>query len=269
MKRDIRLETLGFRLQTSIQLAALLLAALPSFALTEGNPYSAISGRNTFALKPPAVAPPTNVLPPTPAPNVSLQGISTILGRAQALLKVKIAPKPPEAAKEMSLVMDIGQREGDVEVLAIDANDGSVRLNNQGSIVTLNIKDGDKPIAGPVIPSVTPLLPGMANLPSGIPTQSLPPAFTLSNKAAGTGLPGILPSPVPTRPLRPTAPGAASTAPAGGLTSSSTAQSSYNPPNSGLSVDEQVAILAVQHKAQEGNTSGPPLPPIPSQYLVK
>ena len=155
-------------------LCAWLVSSATAFALTEANPYSAIIGRNTFALKPPA--PPVGPItaPPTPPPNVSLQGISTILGRAQALLKVKIAPKPPEVAKELSLVMDVGQREGDVEVLSIDPASGTVNLSNQGTPLTLNIKDADKPGAGPAIAAIQPA----ANIP-GISPSLPPPAQTV------------------------------------------------------------------------------------------
>jgi len=174
-------------------LCAWLVSPPSALALTDANPYSAIVGRNTFALKPPA--PPAGPLttPPAPPPNISLQGISTILGRAQALLKVKIAPKPPEPAKEQSLVMDVGQREGDVEVLSIDPITGTVNLSNQGAPLTLNIKDADKPIAGPAIANT---VQPIANLP-GI-SPSLPPPPQVVPAAADVGNKPM----VPTRPLR-------------------------------------------------------------------
>lgn len=195
MKRHIRLETLGIRHQTSIQVAALLFLAFSSFALTENNPYSAISGRNTFALKPPPPLNPVNVLPPPPPPNITLQGISTILGRAQVLLKVKIAPKPPEAAKELSLVMDVGQREGEVEVMEIDAANGAVKIRNQGTELSLNMKDNaDKPLGGPAMPAF-PIVPAMT-IP-GLAPMTPPPAQVLPT------VPGVAaPAMIPTRPVR-------------------------------------------------------------------
>lgn len=278
MKRAFRLETLGIRLPVTL-LSAIVLSAAVANALTEANPYTAIVGRNTFALKPPP-PPASPVAPPAaPPPNISLQGISTILGRAQALLKVKIAPKPPDPAKELSLVMDVGQREGDVEVLSIDPATGTVNLSNQGSPLTLNIKDGDKPTAGPAVTS-PPALPGVPGLPgaapnplTAIPTQNLPPSMMPPNKAAG-GTTTVTPigagSALPTRPLR----GGSSAAgaglnPAGGLGAAGNTQSSYQPPNTGLSVDEQMAILAVQHKANENSPTGLPLPPLPARYQIK
>ncbi len=275
MKRAFRNLTSDLRLL--MLSSAILLSTATAPALTDGNPYSTIVGRNTFALKPPP--PPAGpVAPPAaPPPNVSLQGISTILGRAQALLKVKIAPKPPDAGKELSLVMDVGQREGDVEVLSIDPATGTVNLSNQGSPLTLNIKDADKPAAGPAI-AVAAGLPGVPganpNLLNTIPTQSLPPNMMPPNKSAGSGT-SITPigagSAVPTRPLRggTTPAGAAASNPAGGLTGSGNTQSSYQPPDSGLSLDEKMAVLAVQHKINETSPSAVPLPPMPTRYQIK
>ena len=241
--------------------------------MTEANPYAAIVGRNTFALKPPAPASTTVAPVATPPPNVSLQGISTILGRAQALLKVKIAPKPPEAAKELSLVLDVGQREGDVEVLAIDPAAGTVSLSNQGTPLTLNIKDADKPAAGPAVAAAAglPGLPGTNPNPlSAIPTQSLPPSPNPQTKPATGGGTSVTPIGSPSVPTRPLRGGSAATAnPASGLGTAGTTSSSYQPPNSGLSVDEQMAVLAVQHKANENSPNALPLPPLPAKYQVK
>ena len=275
MKRAFRLETLGIRLQTTL-LSTILLSAATATALTEANPYSTIIGRNTFALKPPAPPAGPITAPPAPPPNVSLQGISTILGRAQALLKVKIGPKPPDAAKELSLVMDVGQREGDVEVLSIDPATGTVNLSNQGNPLTLNIKDAEKPMAGPAVTvaSGLPGLPGVIPNPlNTIPTQSLPPSMNMPNRPAGGGT-SVTPiggPAVPTRPLRggTTATGSAASNPAGGLATSGNTQSSYQPPDSGLSLDEKMAVLTVQHKINETSPSAVPPPPIPPRYQIK
>lgn len=135
-------------------------------AVVDSSPYAAIAGRNSFALKPPA--PPAAVVTPvTPPSGIELQGISTILGRPQVLLKIKVPPRPPEPAKDKSVVLDIGQREGDVEVLSIDNVAGIVSLKNQGSPLTLNMKDNAaKPAAGPALPPPSLLPPPPANLPA-------------------------------------------------------------------------------------------------------
>ena len=174
---------------------SLMLIVISCNALTSDNPYSTIFSRNVFALKPPQpVLPPTIALVVVPA-GIDLQGFTTILGRPQVLLKVKIPPRPPEPAKDQFMVMDVGQREGDVEVLEIDAYAGVVKIRNQGNLLTLTLKEnGLKPAEGPAIPVAAnlgvPKIPGFApsNIPSvngnvnaapslGVPqSQSLPPA---------------------------------------------------------------------------------------------
>src|SRR5205809_7292897 len=66
---------------------------------TQGNPYQAIVGRNVFSFKPPPPPPPPedphNKNPP---PTIKLQGVQTILGRRQLLLKVPA--KPPGQPKD-------------------------------------------------------------------------------------------------------------------------------------------------------------------------
>jgi hypothetical protein len=186
-------------LRLVVLLLILLLVAFTSatFAATEGNPYTAIVGRNTFALKPPPPPPnpEANKPPPQPA-NISLQGISTILGRPQVLLKVKVPAKPPEGPKELSLVMDVGQREGEVEILEIDAAAGTVKINNAGTILPMNMKDNaDKPATGAAPPATPVPQPGAPSVPQ---PPAVPNAGVSVTTVGGAG------SGVPTRPIRST-----------------------------------------------------------------
>ncbi|MGC3958704.1 MAG: hypothetical protein QM813_12425 [Verrucomicrobiota bacterium] len=169
MKRAVRMPLEGCR-SLVLASASLVLSVVSCCALTEANPYAAIAGRNVFALKPPTPVTPINTAPPVAASGVELQGFTTILGRPQVLLKLKIPPRPPEPAKDRSLVMDQGQREGEVEVLEIDAYAGTVKLKNQGSVTSLNLKDNAaKPTPGAALP-----LPSPVGAPGGVP-GSLPP----------------------------------------------------------------------------------------------
>ena len=166
--------------------------------------------------------------------------------------------------------MDVGQREGDVEVLSIDPATGTVNLSNQGSPLTLNIKDADKPAAGPAMPVAAVGAMGGSAIPT-IPNMGVPPPQVVPNRpAGGTVLPGIG-SPVPTRPMRAgaAAPNNATANPVGGLSGSGNTQSSYQPPDSDLSLDEKMAVLTVQHKINETSPSAVPLPPIPPRYQIK
>jgi len=167
MKCNFEIPGCGFKFVVS----ALCAVAVTASALTE-NPYDGIVGRNAFALKPPT--PPASTAPaPVAPPGVELQGLTTILGRPQVLLKIKLIAHAPEPAKDQSVVLDVGQREGDVEVLAIDMAQGAVRLRNQGSELSLNMKDNaSKPVAGPALPGVSPMpQPGMMPAAGG----SVPP----------------------------------------------------------------------------------------------
>jgi hypothetical protein len=186
-----RLQVAGGRLPAKLA-GSILALALPAAALTSDNPYAAIVTRNAFALNPPAPvtnAPAGPVIPPS---DIEFRGLSTLLGRPQALINVKSKPKPPETPKDRSLVMDIGQREGEVELLEINMGEGSVKLRNQGNVVTLNLKDNSpKPQAAAGLPTVAPA----AGMPGGVPVPSLgrPALPTPGGVPAPASMPGINP----------------------------------------------------------------------------
>jgi len=159
------------RASAHLVFSGVLLVALVIPTVGGINPYSGIVQRNGFGLKPP-VNPADLVKPPPPVvADIKLQGITTILGRKQVLMKVKVPAKPPEPARDESLVLIEGQREGEVEVMEINPDDGTVKINNGGSILALNMKDhGDKPLPGatPPGPAGTPPV-GSVQLPSPSP----------------------------------------------------------------------------------------------------
>lgn len=186
-------------------------AARAVTAESQSNPYQSIVDRNVFALKPPPPPPDPEATKPPPV-KITLTGITTIFGDKRALMKSPAPPgKPGEPAKpELSYILTVGQREGDIEVLDIDEVGGNVKLRNGGIEVTLNIdKDGPKlaPSAAqvPGMPGGIPSLPGAGRTitPPGNPgfmmptrTLRLPPAGAAANNgamsAAGTGVvPGI------------------------------------------------------------------------------
>ncbi len=129
--------------------------------------FDSIPNRNVFGLKPP----PQNTISNTPpvVPKLILQGITTILGNKRVLLKeeppAQPGAKPAAPGKELSMILTEGQREGSVEVLEIDENAGSVKVNNSGTIMTLTFeKDGPKLPSTPA-PGNTSGIP--VNLPGG------------------------------------------------------------------------------------------------------
>src|SRR5690349_11660904 len=109
----------------SLVLTSTVQAAVNEEAPSTGNPYNVIIERNIFDLREPTPPPstqPTN----TPPPNVKLTGITTILGKKQALFMVQepaMPGKPP--SKEESYIIVEGQRQGVIEVVEINLNQKS------------------------------------------------------------------------------------------------------------------------------------------------
>jgi hypothetical protein len=120
-----------------------------------GNPYLVITGRNVFDLRPKQTEVPAK--PEVPLPKVTPLGITTILPGKRALLKLSFPSRPPEPAKEVSCILAVGQREGPIEVLAIDETAASIKLNNSGTIMVLTLdRDSPRPQASPPPPGPPP-----------------------------------------------------------------------------------------------------------------
>src|SRR5437867_2251257 len=114
--------------------------------------YQTIPEKNIFRLKEPAVEQPAKPEPPVALPKVCLTGSTTIFGNKMALFRVQYPGRPGEPAKEESLVLAEGQRDGGIEVLGVDEVRKEVRVNNSGTEMTLNFeKDGVKPAAGSAV----------------------------------------------------------------------------------------------------------------------
>ena len=156
-----------------------------------GNPYDAIVSRNVFGLKPPA--PPAPPPPPAAAaPTIKLLGITTILGRAQVMLKVSTAARPPEPAKEQSYLMREGQGEDDIEVMEIDALAGTVKLKNRDLVQSLSMKeDSLSPTPGATLPATAVPPPPASPLIPGRPAPAAAPAIPVNTggSAASRTLP--------------------------------------------------------------------------------
>jgi len=130
--------------------------------------YHSIPDRNVFGLRPPPeAAGPTN--PPVVLPKITLTGITTILGNKRALMKVAPKGMKPGDPKELSMILTEGQREGDIEVLQIDENRGTVKVNNSGTEMLLTFeKDGAK------LPQTPAPRPGIPPAPTALPTAPQP-----------------------------------------------------------------------------------------------
>ena len=110
--------------------SVLLFATCVTVAATESqsNPYHAIADRNVFRLTTPREIRP----PPPPPPAITLQGISVLPDRQQVCFKVVASLKPGEPPREVSLVLSVGERQGEIEVIEINARAATVRFCNHG-----------------------------------------------------------------------------------------------------------------------------------------
>jgi hypothetical protein len=258
MKRAATLWTLDIGHWTlgSGLLLCLLAVLNPAFALTSDNPYNGIVERNAFAIKPPP-PPPVITAPAPPPAGVELRGITTLLGRPQVLLNFKLPAKPPEPAKDRSLVMDIGQREGDIEVLEINPAAGTVRIRNQGNELPMSLKDNAaKPQAAPGLAApVFQPPPGMTSglpAPGGIPAPAA--GTTTVTPFGGSANPSVTRPGMPTRNLR------------SGNTSGAGADAAGN---STLSREAQMALIEIERERTKDAVSAGKMPPLPPINLDK
>jgi hypothetical protein len=123
-----------------------------------GTPYQGIVERNVFGLKPPPPPPDPEAHHPPP-PKIVLQGITTFGHIKRALFKMQLPPKPGEPAKgEQSFILAEGQRDGDIEVLEINATAGSefVKVNNFGTITNLTFENNGIKTASAAAPGPQP-----------------------------------------------------------------------------------------------------------------
>lgn len=222
-----------------------------------GNPYNVIVDRNVFDLRappPPISSQPTN----TPPPNIKLTGITTILGKKQALFMVQ-EPAPPgkPANKEESFILTEGQRQGAIEVLEINnsAKQPTVKIKNDGTVAVLTFEKVNLPQAPASAP---PALAGALGSPHSahMPNMIPPPGgggynhqnrFNNNNQPVGYNS-GVNPNA------------------SGGLTSipTRTTRSGYDQQQQPqLTPEEQMIIMEVQREKNKNNPVIPPLPPTP------
>jgi hypothetical protein len=100
---------------------------------TAVGPYSLIATRNVFGLSPLLQDPlprerQNNALPP----KITVTGITTILGPAEALYKVTGGQQDNSQRQDKTYISKEGQEQDDVAVVAIDVEKAIVTFNNHG-----------------------------------------------------------------------------------------------------------------------------------------
>ncbi len=139
--------------------ACVLLGAAPLGAEVRSNPYQPIIDRNAFGLKPPPPPPDNTPPPPVVLPaKVILTGITSLFGPAskRALLEIteQEPGKPPTSKKP---IMQVGQREGSVEVLEIDVEKNTVKIRNGTVETNLAFEVAKSSGPAPGVPNFPPL----------------------------------------------------------------------------------------------------------------
>lgn len=134
-----------------------LMAVGPALRGMVPNGLERIPRRNIFGLKGPEAAP-RSTAPAPSLPKITLTGITTILGQKLVLLKAQPpAPKGGQPPKTESMILAEGQQQGPIKVLSIDVGSGDVKLDNSGTLMTLNLqKDGARLPVSPASTISTP-----------------------------------------------------------------------------------------------------------------
>src|SRR5436190_14085248 len=129
--------------------------SLGAFAEVKENPYQVIIDRNPFALRPipPPPVPQDNTPPPPPALEIKLTGITTLLGPPRVFLEFT-DPQSKKTDRPPPLGEGDPYKDG-ISVVAIDAENGRVRIKNGDAETTLDFeKNGIKP--GGAVAAATP-----------------------------------------------------------------------------------------------------------------
>jgi hypothetical protein len=260
-----------------------LTAGTVSAVVDASNPYYKIIDRNPFGLNPP----PTNTPPPPPPPppsNLKLTGISgqTVLESKRVFL---IVTEP--GGKTANKMLREGERDGALEVVAIDEQAGSVKVINAGVPSTITFETHGNKAAAVPIPGTPGVPPPGIGMPPAQPHPTLgivqPPANAFGT-ATSTGVPaGIGGNPVGIggAPGFPSGiggdPNAARTIPTRAVRvapitpQSQAAQPGvYQPPQpaqqSPTSVEEQVLMMQLNEIINNSQGGGPPMPKFPEGY---
>jgi hypothetical protein len=234
--------------------AAAMLLGVPHRGWSEAkpNPYTSIVDRNPFGLKPPPPPPdPTPVAPVVPPAKVVLTGITSLFGPTskRALLEIT-EQEPGKPANVRKPILREGERDGAVEVLAIDLEKNLVRIKNSGQDLDLKFEDPTKMASAAPKPAAPPGFqpPAIPPPQAAVAPTVVTPGFPTDPNHANSGV---------------TLYGAQTTAP-NGVPSALGAQDGTGRiiPSRPVRTDP-VSQYATMMQQQQNKQSMPPVPPIP------
>ena len=136
----------------------------------KNSPYEPIIERNSFALKPPPppIDPATLVQPPSQV-KIMFTGIYRQKGTQKACFALTDSSRNPPETTYLSL--SAGEKQGNIDVVAIDDKEETVRIKNAGAPMLLSFKDNSPKPAGAAAPP-----PGAYPFP--LPPQRANPGMT-------------------------------------------------------------------------------------------
>ena len=146
----------------------------------DANPYTVITVRNVFHLTdPPPPPPPSDANKLADLPKVMLTGF---VGKGNSM-KVLLAIPPPKDSKETIYYTSLlpGQKDHDVELVAIHLDKEAVDIMNSGTSQTLTVKSNSylssasAPAPGKGGPPGMPAGIGLRRQPPGFPQPGMPP----------------------------------------------------------------------------------------------
>ena len=129
--------------------ALLSLGTCTLTANTPGTPYEGIALRNVFGLVPAQALPRETA--PAPLAKIKLAGITT-LGGKRALLDVRLSATPSDVSSKLSCILKEGERAGPVTALEIDEVGGSVKVDNNGTVMVVKLTYAPSTPAPPELP---------------------------------------------------------------------------------------------------------------------
>lgn len=179
--------------RTTILIVAGILAGMGVRAAIQNppsNPYEAIVDRNVFGLHDPPPRVDLDALKPkTQIPKLTLNGITTILGKKVTVLT---APPAKPGARPTSVMLAEGQAQDEIEVREIDEKAGMVKVINHGEEQTLDFEHDGEKASPPPANAATPFrIPQMSAMPQNgvrplrtLPSRSTTPFRGFGNQAA-------------------------------------------------------------------------------------
>ena len=217
------------------------------------NPYSSIVSRNVFGLNPIPPPVPQDQQDGPPPPKITLTGITTIFGPAEALFNVAGVVRNGQPPHDESYIFGEGEEEDDVQVVSIDTKGNVVKFNNHGT------------------EQVIALTEGTASSGSAPSSPTWPGQHFRQRRFGRNGGPGNFPPPFQPQSYNNAQPDngngdSGANSQAGGFNSDNNSSgnvhnySTVSPAVAALSPEDQDALIAAQH-AQLEQEANPPYPP--------